>query len=196
MDGFMPDTVDSAAALEVASAYLTPTMLNHSRRVYAWAAALGDQQELSYDAELLFVAAMFHDLSLAPVFDSHTVAFEAAGGHLARVFATGAGWPGERRARLGDVIVRHMWPEVDSVDDPEGHVLSRAAALDVVGRNAEELDVTFRADLLRAYPRLGMVAEFLACFEDQAERKPESAAGRAVRSGLADRMAGNPLDAG
>ncbi|MET7281695.1 hypothetical protein ABZS29_25900 [Kribbella sp. NPDC005582] len=31
------------------------------------------------------------------MFDSHTVSFEEAGGHVARVFATGAGWSPERR---------------------------------------------------------------------------------------------------
>jgi hypothetical protein len=42
---------------------------------------------------------MFHDISLVPEFDSHTVAFEEASGHVARVFA--ADWPSERRDRLG-----------------------------------------------------------------------------------------------
>ncbi|MEU2041903.1 HD domain-containing protein [Nocardia niwae] len=39
-------------------------MLNHSRRVYVWAAAYGRQQGIRYDAELLFAAAMFHDIGL------------------------------------------------------------------------------------------------------------------------------------
>src|ERR1700754_4738591 len=114
----IPDTTASAAALEVASAYLTPALLSHSRRVYAWAVADGAQQGLAYDAELLFVAAMFHDISLAPEFDSHTVHFETASGHVARMFTAGAGWPSERRERLAEVIVRHMWPEVDPAGDP------------------------------------------------------------------------------
>ena len=99
-------------------------MLSHSHRVYLWAAALGTTDRIPYDAELVFVAAMFHDISLVPVFDSHTVAFEEAGGHVARVFATGAGWSPARRERLGEVIVRHMWPDVDASADPEGHLLS------------------------------------------------------------------------
>jgi hypothetical protein len=48
---------------------------------------------------------MFHDISLVPQFDTHTVAFEEASGHAARVFA--ADWPSERRNRLGQVNVRH-----------------------------------------------------------------------------------------
>lgn len=181
--------------MEVASAYLSPALLTHSRRVYLWAAALGEQQGIRYDAELLFVAAMFHDISLVPEFDSHTVSFEEAGGHVARVFAAGAGWPSSRRVRLGDVIVRHMWMDLEAADDPEGHLLSRAAALDIVGRGIDDLSPAFRDDVLQQHPRLGLAEEFLACFQAQAARKPESSAARAVQSGLSARMAANPLDA-
>jgi hypothetical protein len=195
MNGFMPETVASSAALEVATAYLSPALLSHSRRAYTWAATYGDQHQIEYDAELLFAAAMFHDISLVPVFDSHTVAFEEASGQVARVFATGAGWPGERRERLGEVIVRHMWPDVDVVDDPEGHLLSRAAALDIVGKDADDFSPAFRAEVLREFPRLGLVEEFLACFQAQAARKASSSAARAMQTGLSTRIAANPLDA-
>lgn len=195
MISLIPDTAASSAALEVASAYLSPALLSHSRRVYLWAAAFGSQEGIEYDAELLFTAAMFHDLSLAPEFDSHTVSFEEAGGHVARVFATGAGWPTERRERLGEVIVRHMWPDVDPADDPEGHLLSRAAALDIVGKDIDAVSPTFRAEVLQQHPRLDLAAEFLTCFQAQADRKPTSSAARAIQSGLPTRIATNPLDA-
>jgi len=194
-DFVIPDSTSAAAALEVASAYLSPALLSHSHRVYLWAAALGTQDGIPYDAELAFVAAMFHDISLVPVFDSHTVAFEEAGGHVARVFATGAGWSPARRERLGEVIVRHMWPEVDPATDPEGHLLSRAAAFDIVGKNLDDLTPAFRAEVLRQHPRLDLPTEFLTCFQAQATRKPDSSAARAIQSDLATRIAANPLDA-
>lgn len=191
----IPGTAASSAALEVASAYLTPALLSHSRRVYVWAAGYGTQQGIQYDAELLFAAAMFHDISLVPEFDSHTVSFEEASGHVARVFAAGAGWPSERGERLAEVIVRHMWPDVDPADDPEGHLLSRAAAVDIVGKNIDDFTPAFRAEVLRQHPRLGLSAEFLTCFQAQADRKPASSAARAIQSGLTTRIAENPLDA-
>jgi len=190
----IPDTAASSAALDVAGIYLSAAMLSHSHRVYLWGATYGDEHGLRYDAELLFVAAMFHDVSLVPVFDSHTVSFEETSGHVARVFAAGAGWPDERRERLGEVIVRHMWPEVDAAADVEGHLLSRAAAVDIVGRDLDDFTPAFRAEVLEQFPRSGLAAEFLACFRAQADRKPDSSAARAVHSGLADRMAANPLD--
>ncbi|NEA30656.1 HD domain-containing protein [Streptomyces sp. SID13031] len=193
-DLLVPETAASSAALEVAAAYQSAALQSHSRRVYVWAAAYAEQQGIRYDAELLFVAAMFHDISLVPEFDSHTVSFEEAGGHVARVFAAGAGWPSERRERLGEVIVRHMWPDVDAADDPEGHLISRAAGLDIAGRNLDDFTPAFRAEVLRQFPRLGLTDEFLACFQAQAERKTGSSAARAVQSGLSARMAANGLD--
>lgn len=191
-----PDTVASSAALDVASAYHSAALLNHSRRVYIWAAAYGRQQAIPYDAELLFAAAMFHDIGLTPEFDSHTIPFEEAGGHVAQVFATGAGWPSQRRQRLGEIIVKHMWPEVHVADDPEGHLLWWATALDVVGKNIDAFSPAFRTEILRHHPRLGLADEFLACFQAQADRKTNSSAAHAIRSDLATRIAANPLDTG
>lgn len=191
----VPDGVTSAAALEVATAYLSTALLNHSLRAYVWAAARGVADGIPFDPELLYVAALFHDVGLVPVFDSHTVAFEEAGGHVAQVFAAGAGWPAERRERLSNVIVRHMWPQVDVSADPEGHLLARATATEVIGKEADDYPAGFRAEVLERYPRLDLAEQFLSCFQAQAVRKPGSSAGSAVRSGLADRMAANALDA-
>jgi hypothetical protein len=190
----VPDTAASAAALEVASADQSPALLNHSLRAFVWAAAHGVTRGIGFDPELLYVAALFHDLGLVPAFDSHAVSFEEAGGHVARVFAAGAGWPGERRERLAEVIIRHMWPEVDVSVDPEGYLLARATETEITGTNLNDFPPGFRTEVLERYPRLDVAENFLACFEAQAKRKPGSSAAAAVRSGLSTRMAGNPLD--
>jgi hypothetical protein len=193
-DLVVPDTIASSAAVEVAGTYLTPAMLSHSHRVYLWAAARAEQRGIQYDAELLFVASMFHDISLAPEFDSHTVAFEEAGGHVAHVFAAGAGWPRERRERVSEVIVRHMRFDIDAADDPEGYLISSGAAVDIAGRDADAFTPAFRAAVLQQHPRLSLVREFITCFEAQADRKPTSAAALAVQNDLGATMAANPLD--
>jgi hypothetical protein len=193
-DLVVPDTAASAAALEVMSAYQSPALVNHSLRAYLWAAAHGMTQGIGFDPELLYVAALFHDLGLAPAFDSYAVSFEEAGGHVARVFAAGAGWPAERRERLAEVIIRHMWRQVDVSADSEGYLLARATETEIIGTNLNDFPPGFRAEVLERHPRLDITGEFLACFEAQAERKPRSSAAAAVRSGLSTRMAGNPLD--
>ena len=190
----LPDSAASAAALDVARAYQTPALLNHSLRAYVWAAARGEVDGVSFDPELLYVAALFHDFGLVPAFDSHTVPFEEAGGHVARVFTTGAGWPAERRERLSEVIVRHMRPGTEASTDPEGHLLARATTTEVSGEGADDYPADFRAQVLERYPRLDFSEQFLACLQAEAARKPGSSAARVVRSGLVTRMAFNPLD--
>ncbi|MET9499676.1 HD domain-containing protein [Streptomyces sp. NPDC006552] len=190
----LPQTTAATMAREVASAYQSAAFTNHGHRVHAWAAAYARQHDITYDNELLYIAAMFHDIGLTPDFDNHTLSFEVAAGHVAHVFAAGAGWPRPRRERLSEVIIRHMGPTMDVAEDPESHLISRAAAVDVVGAGIDDFGLSFRAEVLRRYPRLGFTGDFLACFTAQADRKPDSSAAHAIRSDLATRIAANPLD--
>ena len=150
--------------------------------------------DIAFDAELLYVSSMLHDIGLVKEFDSHTLPFEEAGGHVAWVFGAGAGWPVERRVRASEVIMRHMWDKMDVAQDPEGHLLDLSTGLDISGRRTGEFPAELRAEVLERYPRLGLGEEFIACFRDQAERKPDSLAGAFVRAGVAERIRANPLD--
>ncbi|MBD8611392.1 HD domain-containing protein [Frigoribacterium sp. CFBP 13729] len=190
----VPPTDVAARAREVTAAHASPALLGHSVRSWALAAELGRRESVAFDAELLWVASLLHDLGLVPSFDAHAVDFEHAGGAVARVFAAGAGWPEPRQRRLAEVVERHMWTSVDVALDPEAHLLERATSLDVSGTGGADWDVAFVASLVAAVPRLGFAAEFAAAIGDQAERKPGSQAGRTVRGGMPGRIAANPLD--
>ncbi|NUR92701.1 MAG: HD domain-containing protein [Nonomuraea sp.] len=190
-----PDSSACRSALEVATAFHTPSLLNHSVRAYVFAAAYGRERGIAFDDELLFVASMLHDLGLARDFDNHSVAFEEAGGHVAWVFCAGAGWPVERRTRVSEVIVRHMWAEVDVDLDPEGHLLELSTGMDISGRRTEDIPADARAWALERYPRLEIAKEFTACIAEQGARKPDSLAGGFVRAGIVGNIARNPLDA-
>jgi hypothetical protein len=189
-----PDTPACRAALEVATAYATPSLLNHSVRSYLWAAGYAVTRGIAFDAELLYVSAMLHDLSLVPAFDNYSLPFEEAGGHLAWVFGAAAGWPVERRRRAADVIVRHMWDAVDVTTDPEGHLLELSTAMDVSGRQTDDIPPGLRAEVLERYPRLGFAEEMIESFERQAARKPNCLAAKFVGGKFASRVRANPLD--
>jgi hypothetical protein len=188
------DTPMTRAAREVVAEYSSPALVNHCERAYLWSAALGELTGIAYDRELLHVASMVHDLGLVPAFDNHLAPFEDAGGDVGWVFAAGADWPRERRARVKEIVIRHMWDEVDPSFDPEGHLLCEGTGLDISGRNPDTWPAAFRAEVLARYPRLGLHAEFIAAFQDQARRKPGCAAAAAVATGIAERIAANPLD--
>jgi hypothetical protein len=87
-----------------------------------------------------------------------------------------------------------MWDVVDVATDPEGHLLELSTGMDISGRRTEDSPPGLRAEVLARYPRLGLAEEFIAAFEDQAARKPGCLAAQFVRSGLAARLAANPLE--
>ncbi|MFG2983194.1 HD domain-containing protein [Streptomyces sp. NPDC048258] len=188
------DTPSARAALEIASEYADADLLHHSVRSYAFGARYADAHGLAYDEELLYVSALVHDLGLTAPFDSHSLPFEEAGGHVARVLTAGLGWPAARRARAAEVIVLHMRDDVSAAEDVESHLLQVGTSADVSGLRVTEFDPSFTADLLAAYPRGDFGASFLALVEDQAKRKPECAAAAYVAGGAATRIAANPLD--
>jgi hypothetical protein len=153
-----------------------------------------EAHSITYDDELLYVTAMLHDLGLTEPFDSHRVHFEEAGGHIAWVFGVAAGWSADRAARASEIIVLHMRGDVSAADDPESHVLQVATSWEIVGRRPEEFPEEVRASTLARYPRRGFGSEFLACFQDQASRKPGSAAAASVANDAAGRIKANPLE--
>ncbi len=189
-----PQTPAAAAALSVASRYYSPALLNHCVRSYLWATTYAAAHGITFDDELLYVSSLLHDIGLTDAFDSHRLPFEEAGGELAWVFGVAAGWPAERAARATEIIVLHMRDDVASTADPESHLLQVATAWDVVGRRPDEFPTETRTEILARYPRLDFGSEFLACFEDQAQRKPGSAAGASIANNGAARIKANPLD--
>ncbi|MEU3451902.1 HD domain-containing protein [Streptomyces thermolilacinus] len=190
----IPDTPACASALEVARTYCSPALLNHSVRAYLWAAAYGTEHGVDFDPELMWVAAMFHDIGLVTEFDNRTVGFDHASGHVAWVFGAGAGWPEPRRRRLAEAVVAHMLDEVDVNADPEGFLLERSTSMDISGRYMDDFTEDFKAGMLKRYPRLGIAEEFLACFRAQALHKPDSSPAASLRAGIAERILTNALD--
>ncbi len=189
-----PQTRAARAALTVANRFYSPALLHHCLRSYLWAAKYGVAHGITFDAELLYVSAMLHDLGLTDPFDTHRMAFEESGANLGWVFGVAAGWSGERAARVEEIIVLHMRPDVSPDADPESHLLQVATSWDVAGRRPEEFPQELRKAILTRHPRQGFGEEFVAYFEDQARRKPDSAAAASIANNGAERIRANPLD--
>ncbi|NYV75573.1 HD domain-containing protein [Streptomyces sp. UH6] len=182
------------AARLVCEEYADDALYHHSVRSYFFGAAWAEARGLDFDRELLFVSALLHDLALVPPFDSHTLSFEEAGGHLARVFTAGLGWPAERRNRAAELIVLHMRDDVAPEVDVESRLLQVGTSADVSGAGLEAFDPSFTDALVGAYPRMGFAESFVRLFQDQAERKPWCAAAELVAGEWAERTMGNRLD--
>ncbi|REC99328.1 HD domain-containing protein [Microbacterium sp. AG157] len=191
----VPDTRAARGALALAREYQSPAFTAHALRSWLWAEAFAVVDGIvAVDHELLYVAAVLHDIGTVTEFDNHTLSYEHAGGHVGIALTAGAGWPRDRRERVLDVIVRHNWPSVDPDLDAEGYLLETATALDITGARPDALPADFVREVLAAYPRGTLAAEFGACVLDQAARKPDTTARRLVDGGVVDRLAAHPLE--
>lgn len=170
-----------------------PALVNHCLRSYLWGAALADAEGVTFDPELLFVSAALHDLGLVPQFD-RGAAFEADSATKARRFAADHGLAGGKALKVAEAIVLHMAPDVTPDHGHEAYLLWHATSIDVTGAGLERLSATTISQVMTAYPRLDFVKVFGDAFADQADRKPSSSAGHAVRSGLLERLAACPLN--
>lgn len=191
----VPDTAAARGALALAQQYQSAAITAHAIRSWLWAEGFAEIEQLhDVDHELLYVAAVLHDIGMVTQYDNHTLSYEHAGGHVAVALAAGAGWPTERRQRVLDVIVRHNWPDVDPAFDVEGHILEIATGLDISGARPDVLPDAFLREVLAAYPRGALAQEFGACVAEQAARKPATAARRLVDGGVVAKLAENPLE--
>lgn len=66
----VPTTRAAALALEVTTSFCSPSLVNHCIRSYLFAVSYGDLNDIGYDAELLYVASMLHDIGLEEEFDN------------------------------------------------------------------------------------------------------------------------------
>lgn len=190
-----PDTAAARGALALATQYQSTAITAHAIRSWFWAEGFAVIEQIAdVDHELLYVAAILHDIGTVTEYDNYTLSYEHAGGQVGVALTAGAGWAAERRRRVLEVIVRHNWPSVDPGFDVEGHLLEIATGLDITGARPDALPKEFLREVLTAHPRGDLAQEFSSCVTDQAERKPTTAARRLVDAGVVRRLRENALE--
>src|SRR3954469_5066583 len=179
-----PDSSLARDAQEAAGDLLTPVLRNHSHRAYAWAAALAARRGISFDRELLYLAAMFHDTGLpSPV--PH-VDFTVRGAAVAREFADRHGLPVDGREVVTNAIAMHHSPGVGLESGPEAYLMSAGAAVDVFGLRSNEIPDAVRKRVVEQFPRLGFKREFAALWRAEAKRVPRGRAWYVHRFAVSD----------
>ena len=97
----VPETQLTREATGLLHEFSTSLLFNHSHRVFFWANELGRRTGERFDAELLFICAVFHDLGLLKKFSSDDDRFEVDSANAVRQFLehhdvppAGFKWPG------------------------------------------------------------------------------------------------------
>src|SRR6478735_6888116 len=149
----IPDSLLAKEATDILREYSTELLINHSIRVYLFAAQQGRQQELRFDTELLYVAAAFHDLGLMKKFSSPNERFEVDGANAARQFLTAHDIPEEEIRTVWEAIALHTTPGVTQHMRPEVALLYSGVSLDVLGKGFDEFPSKVRDEIVAKYPR-------------------------------------------
>src|ERR1700746_454654 len=82
----IPDSKLARELTELVRDTESPLLFNHSTRVYYFGSLAGKKLGLSFDPELLYAGAMFHDMGWTPQYRTNTERFEVDGANTARAF--------------------------------------------------------------------------------------------------------------
>jgi hypothetical protein len=163
-------------------------LFNHSSRVYLFAALTGERRGLWYDPELLYAAAMFHDIGLTEAHSSTDKRFEVDGANAARSFLK------ERFINCDDVddvwtsIALHATPGIPEFMSPTVALLTAGVEMDVLGIAYESFTAPQREAVMRAFPRSPHFKEDInQVFFDGVKHKPQTTFGNVMADVLADK---------
>ena len=150
---------------------------NHCRRVWAFAAAMGTMADLSFDAEVLYTAAMLHDLGLTERFFQTEECFSLRSAREARELARAHGASAAQSTRIADAILLHLEIRVPLQEGHEAHLLQAAAMFDLLGRAQYRLTPELIRDVLEAAPRGAFQRELSAQMRALATQLPNTRVG-------------------
>ena len=128
-------------------------LFQHSVRVYYWGALAGRRQGLRFDPELLYAAAMFHDIGITPHYHGSRLRFEVDGANAARDFLRGHGIAEGDVEKVWLAIALHTTPGIPEHMHPEIALVQAGAGMDMAGRNFDRFTAQERAAVVAAHPR-------------------------------------------
>src|SRR5438874_4509384 len=183
----IPDSALAKEAAQILRHCSTDLLINHSMRVYLFAAEQGRQQKLRFDPELLYVATAFHDFGLIKKFSSPDERFEVDGANAARQFLTAHKVPEEQVQIAWEAIALHTTPGVTQYMRPEVALLYSGVGLDVLGKGFDQFPSKLRDEIVARYPRKHFKERFLQEYFDGFAHKPSTTYGT-VNAGVCERF--------
>ena len=173
----IPDTKLARAATEFVRDHTSDLVYDHSCRVFHWGRLQGRNRDLSFDPELLYVAALFHDLGLGEAYRGSGRRFEVDGADAARDFLRGHGVPDDSVRRVWTAIALHTTPGIPQFMEPEVALLTAGVEYDVVGIGYHEIDPATRDEVVALHPRPDFKRRILQAFTEGIAPKPETTFG-------------------
>ena len=155
----VPDTPLISRAIEYAREHSEPYLFNHVMRSWLFAEILAQLSESAYDAEVLAVTTILHDLGLAKAFDG-PLRFEVEGANAARAFARNEGIDERRSQLIWDGVALNSTPSISFYKETEVAMCTAGIGLDWGGWGYDKLTEAQVAAIVDAFPRLDMKQRF------------------------------------
>lgn len=171
-DLHIPDSSYTRAATALVGSIESPMLFNHSMRTYLFGAAIGCHLGLRADPELLYLAAILHDIGLVAPYDSEG-SFEINGARAAHKLLVDEGMNPGSAELVHEAIVLHAAVGIANTREPEIALVHYGAGFDVIGFHAEDIALTTRDAVVGRYPRLQFKRDFTSLIADQSLRKPD-----------------------
>ena len=182
----IPDSRLAREATELVRDTETDLLFHHSRRVFLFGALAGERLGLRYDAELLYVGAMFHDMGLMPGYASLAERFEVDGANAARDFLSRHAMPEVDIEQVWDAIALHTTPGIPRHKKPVVALVTAGVEMDVLGLDYDAFAPEQRRAVVLAHPRETNFKEgIIDAFAQGTRLKPETTFGNVKADVLA-----------
>ena len=186
----VPDTKLAADATELVRDVTTDLVYDHSRRVFFFGSLQGRKRGLSFDPELLYIGAMFHDLGLNEQFRRDGRRFEVDSADEARRFLQANGVPEDSVRRVWTSIALHTTPGIPQFMEPEVALVTAGVEYDVMGIGYYDISDAERAEITALHPRPDFKRRILQAFAEGFGPRPESTFGTVNADVLERNVAG------
>jgi len=173
----VPDTKLAREATELIRDRTSDLVYHHSRRVFFWGSLQGRNRDLSYDPELLYIGAMFHDLGLNEEYRRSDRRFEVSSADEARRFLRGRGVTEDSTRRVWTAIALHTTPGIPEFMEPEVALVTAGVETDVLGIGYHDISDADRAAVTALHPRPDFKRQILQAFNDGMAPRPDTTFG-------------------
>lgn len=173
----IPDSKLAQEATELVREFASQLIYDHSRRVYVLGALRGQRDGISYDPELLYVGAMFHDLGLTDKYARDDQRFEIDGADEARRFLLSHGVADADADKVWNAIALHTTPEIPLHMAAEVALVTRGVEHDVLGIGFDTITEEQRAEIVKEHPRPDFKNRILQAFTNGIKHRPETTFG-------------------
>lgn len=176
----IPDSALARAALDRIRCIESPMLFRHALRSFLFGALTGYREALPFDAELLYVAALFHNVGLNASYHRSPRRFEIDSANEARDFLRSNDIGEPAVAEVWTAIALHTTPGIPEYMSPLVSLMSAGVQMDLRAARYDEFTPRQRNEIVRAFPReSGFKHEILEVYARGMERRPETAFGSA-----------------